>query len=33
MREAGEPMEFEIVDFYRVFSRAFVEERNGAAGT
>jgi len=26
-------MEFGIFDFYKVFSRAFVEEDNGAAGT
>jgi hypothetical protein len=33
MRESGEPMEFGIFDFYKVFSRAFGEEDNGAAGT
>jgi len=33
MRESGEPMEFGIFDFYKVFSRAFGEEGNGAAGT
>jgi len=25
MRESGEPMEFGIFDFYKVFSRAFVK--------
>ena len=29
MREAGEPMEFGIFDFYKVFSRAFGEEGVG----
>ena len=33
MRESGEPMEFGIFDFYKVFSRDFGEEGNGAAGT
>jgi len=33
MRKSGEPMEFGIIDIYRVFSRAFGEEGNGAAGT
>ena len=33
MRESGEPMEFGIFDFYKVFSRAFGEEGDGAAGT
>ena len=33
MRESGEPMEFGIFDFYKVFSRAFGEGGNGAAGT
>jgi len=33
MREAGEPVEFGIFDFYKVFSRACGEEDNGAAGT
>jgi len=32
MRESGEPMEFGIFDFYKVFSRAFGEEDNGASG-
>ena len=32
MRESGELMEFGIFDFYKVFSRAFGEEDNGAAG-
>ena len=32
MRESGEPMEFGIFDFYKVFSRAFGEEGNGASG-
>ncbi|MBC2764201.1 MAG: hypothetical protein HF970_12865, partial [ANME-2 cluster archaeon] len=33
MRESGEPMKFGIFDFYKVFSRAFCEEGDGAAGT
>ena len=33
MRESGEPMEFGIFDFYRVFSMAFSEEGNGVVGT
>ena len=33
MQESGEPMECGIFDFYKVFSRAFGEEGNGAAGT
>jgi hypothetical protein len=33
MRESGERVEFGIFDFYKVFSRAFGEERNGASGT
>jgi len=33
MRESGEPMECGIFDFSKVFSRAFGEEGNGAAGT
>jgi len=33
MRKSGEPMEFGIFDFYKVFSRAFGEEGDGAAGT
>ena len=33
MRESGKPMEFGIFDFYKVFSRAFGEEEDGAAGT
>ena len=33
MREAGEPMEFGIFDFCKVFSRAFGEGEDGAGGT
>ena len=33
MRELGEPMEFGIFDFSKVFSRACGEGGNGAAGT
>ena len=33
MRESGEPMEFGIFDFYKVFSRAFGEEEDGAGGS
>jgi len=33
MREAGEPMEYGIFDFYKVFSRAFGEEEDGAGGS
>jgi len=33
MWESGESMEFGFFDFYKVFSRAFGEEGNGAAGT
>ena len=33
MRESGEPMEFGIFDFYKVFSRACGKKGNGAAGT
>ncbi len=33
MQESGEPVEFRIFDFYKVFPRAFGEEGNGAAGT
>ena len=33
MQEAGEPMEFGIFDFYKVFSRAFGEGEDGAAGS
>ena len=33
MRESGEPMECGIFDFYKVFSRAFGEEGNEAAGS
>ena len=33
MRESGEPIEFGIFDFYKVFSRALGEGSNGAAGT
>jgi len=32
MREAGEPMECGIFDFYKVFSRAFGEEKDGVGG-
>ena len=32
MRESGEPMGCGIFDFYKVFSRAFGEEGNGASG-
>ena len=31
MRESGEPMEFGIFDYYKVFSKAFGEEE-GAVG-
>jgi heterodisulfide reductase subunit B len=33
MRKSGEPMEFGIFYFSKVFSRAFGEGGNGAAGT
>ena len=33
MRESGEPMECGIFDFYKVFSRAFSEEEDGAGGS
>jgi len=33
MRESGEPVECGIFDFYKVFSRAFGEEGNGAGGS
>ena len=33
MRESDVPVEFGIFDFYKVFSRAFGEGGNGAAGT
>ena len=33
MRETGESVEFGILDFYTVFSRALGEEGNGAAGS
>jgi hypothetical protein len=33
MLESGEPMEFGIFDFYKVFSRAFGEEEDGAGGS
>ncbi len=33
MRELGEPMEFGIFDFYKVFSRAFGEEEDGVGGS
>jgi len=32
MRESGEPMEFGIFDFYKVFSRAFVKGVMGQLG-
>ena len=32
MQESGEPTEFGIFDFYKVFSRAFGEEGYGTAG-
>jgi len=32
MQESGEPMEFGIFDYSKVFSRAFGEWGNGAAG-
>ena len=32
MRKSGEPMEFGIFDFYKVFSRAFGEEEEDGAG-
>ena len=32
MREAGEPVECGIFDFYKVFSRAFGEEGDGVGG-
>ena len=32
MRESGEPMEFGIFDFYKVFSRAFGEGGIGQQG-
>ena len=31
MRASGEPMEFGIFDFYKVFSRAFGEEEDGVS--
>ena len=33
MWESGEPMECRIVDFSKVFSRAFGEEEDGAGGS
>jgi len=33
MREAGEPMECGIFDFYKVFSRAFGEREDVAGGS
>ena len=33
MREAGEPMECGIFDFYKVFSRAFGDEEDGVGGS
>ena len=32
MRESGEPMEFGILDNFKVFSRAFGEGGDGAVG-
>ena len=32
MRESGEPLEFGIFDFYKVFSKAFGEEDNEGVG-
>jgi len=32
MRESGEPMECGIFDFYKVFSRAFGEGKDGVEG-
>ena len=32
MRESGEPVECGIFDFYKVFSRAFCEGKDGAGG-
>jgi len=32
MRESGEPMEFGIFDFYKLFSRAFVKGVIGQLG-
>jgi len=33
MRESGKPVYFGSLDFYKVFSRTFVEGRNKAVGT
>jgi len=33
MRESGEPVECGIFNFYKVFSRAFGEEEDGAGGS
>jgi len=33
MRELGGPVEFGIFDFYKVFSRAFGKEEDGAGGS
>ena len=33
MRESGEPMECGMFDFYKVFSRGFGEEEDGACGS
>ena len=33
MRESGEPMEFGIFNYSKVFSRAFGEDDNGVGGT
>ena len=32
MRESGKPMEFGIFDYYKVFSKAFGVEEDGAGG-
>jgi len=32
MQDSGEPMEFGIFDFYKMFSRAFGEEEDGVGG-
>jgi len=33
MQESGEPMECGIFDIYKVFSRAFGDEEDGAGGS
>ena len=33
MQESGEPMEWGIFDFYKVFSRVFGEEEDGVGGS